>query len=229
MKIKTQSVWWILLFGLLATVSIFLFAPLGLVGFYVSALAPNGSAWIGGFYSLGLSLAILTMSGLSFMRGMLRFKIGLGVLAAAEGGISFAAFWQKAGEAGLVDMVSVLGLLGIVAIQETVIFLCGSGVFATINQIKNPLAGNANGIANGKSGKTGGADGMPPASQLPARGNYGEFKARHSVQALSAKQIVAEFGVPVRTAYNWLAKYDRDAERVAAQQKAKPLGFGPKE
>lgn len=55
-------------------------------------------------------------------------------------------------------------------------------------------------IANGN------ATGTPPAT----RWQYGDFAARHSVEPLNARQIVAIGNVPLRTAYNWLAKYEKE-------------------
>jgi len=59
----------------------------------------------------------------------------------------------------------------------------------------------ANGNANGKSGKT---------------GDYLAFRAtqmaRNGEGPMNAKQVEAQFKVPLRTAYNWLAKYEAEVK-----------------
>jgi len=51
---------------------------------------------------------------------------------------------------------------------------------------------------------------MPKAS----RWQYAHFVARHKAQPLNARQIVEQGGVPLRTAYNWLAKAEQEHNQV---------------
>lgn len=53
-----------------------------------------------------------------------------------------------------------------------------------------------------------------PLAQPPARGTYAAFKtaqmARNGKGPMSAGEIVTEFNVPKRTAYNWLTKFESE-------------------
>lgn len=75
-------------------------------------------------------------------------------------------------------------------------------------------ASNANGVPNGKSGKEESAPKMP-------RGRYEEFKlaqlARNGAGPMSASEIKTKFGVPTRTAYNWLEKYAKETSAHAPE------------
>jgi len=65
-------------------------------------------------------------------------------------------------------------------------------------------------------GDAGVANGIATSTPAATRWQYADFVARHQAQPLTARQIVERGGVPLRTAYNWLAK---------AKQAHKQVGF----
>lgn len=203
MKIKsqTQLMWWALLAGLVIATLIFLFAPIGLVSRFIGDLSPDGSGWIGIFYSLGLSLAILTMSGLSFVKGMMRFKIGLGVLSFAEGAISLAAFWSEAQKQNKTDDIAFIGLIGVVVIQEVVIFLCGSAIFAVINQLRTFSTPSKAVTKTVKNAKQNDSD-NDTDNGSSGRGKSG-FLSVPGCANMPVEKIMSEYGVSDRTAWRW--------------------------
>lgn len=197
MKTKNQAVWWALLILALCAIALFVFVPLGLVSHYVTKIAPADSWWIGIFFSLGLSLSIIVLSALSYYKLQMRWKIGVALLALAEGAVSFATFWDKVklDDGGI---ASVIGLLGIVFIQETTIFVVGLAVFVIINEIrafgvnapKVPKSVNKNDTANGTQNGSSGT------------GKKG-FLSVSGCANMPVEKIMADFGVSERTAWRW--------------------------
>ena len=76
---------WYAFLGLLgASVGIFIFAPLGLVGHFISEFTPPGLEWVGTAFSAGLSLSVVSNSFLARWKSMRSALVSLIVLAVAE-------------------------------------------------------------------------------------------------------------------------------------------------
>lgn len=117
------------------SVAIFIFAPLGLVGYFVSRFTPAGLEWVGEAFAIGLSLSVVANAFLARWKSMKLTRVWLGILAVSEGAMSGATFYTKALADGSLDLVIAVGILAIVAVQEAVLISGGMGMANVLDKI----------------------------------------------------------------------------------------------
>ncbi len=118
-----------------ASVAIFIFAPLGLVGHFISQFTPAGLEWVGTAFSIGLSLSVVSNSFLARWKSMRLALVALIVLAVAESLMSGATLYGKALADGKLDLFIALGILAIIAMQEVVLISGGLGMSMVLDKI----------------------------------------------------------------------------------------------
>jgi hypothetical protein len=127
--------WYAFLVLLGMSVIIFIFAPLGLVGHFISRFTPAGLEWVGIAFSIGLSLSVVANSFLARWKSMRLALVALVVLAIAESLMSGATFYAKALEDGSLDLVIGIGIIAIIAVQEIVLSCGGVGMSLVLDKI----------------------------------------------------------------------------------------------
>lgn len=118
-----------------ASVAIFIFAPLGLVGHFISQFTPAGLEWVGTAFSIGLSLSVVSNSFLARWKSMRLALVALIVLAVAESLMSGATLYGKALADGKLDLFIALGIVAIIVMQEVVLISGGLGMSMVLDKI----------------------------------------------------------------------------------------------
>ncbi len=121
------------------SVAIFVFAPMGLVGYFISRFTPAGLEWVGVAFAIGLSLSIVSNSFLARWKSMRLALWSLVVLALSEGAMSGGTLYLKAVSDSTLDLVVGIGIIGIVAMQEAVLISGGIGLSLVLKQIESEL------------------------------------------------------------------------------------------
>lgn len=127
--------WIAFLFLLGTSVAIFVFAPLGLVGHFVTQFTPPGLEWVGTAFAIGLSLSVVANAFLARWRSMRAPRVWLVILAVAESAMSGGTLYGSAVDSGRLDLVFGLGILAVVVMQEAVLISGGMGMSQVLDKI----------------------------------------------------------------------------------------------
>ena len=223
---------WYAFLGLLgASVGIFIFAPLGLVGHFISEFTPPGLEWVGTAFSAGLSLSVVSNSFLARWKSMRSALVSLIVLAVAESVMAGATLYGQALAGGKLDALIGLGILAIVAMQEAVLISGGLGMSMVLDKIgveqqarEHKRERAADRAANRNPGLSANTSEAPsPAPVAATRRRLSHLarldairranESRNGDGLLTAAEIVAAYGVSLRQA-------QRDVASVAGAGRA---------